>query len=69
MALLLIGFAVIALMDLPPLIRQRSWRGIAAFCLLFLSALTLSVLQTMGVEVPSIMLLLGKLVRAMGLGY
>ena len=69
MAFLLIGFAAVALIDLPPLIRLRSWRGIAVFCVLFLSALTLSVLQVMGIEVPSVMLLLGKLVRAIGLGY
>lgn len=69
MVLMLLGFAAIALTDLIPLIRQRSARGIAAFLLMFLTALTLATLQLVGVEVPSVMLLLGNAAKAMGLSY
>lgn len=69
MAVVLIGFAAIALKDLIPLVRQRSKRGILAFLLLFLPALALSVLQAAGIEVPSFMALLGSAVKAMGLSY
>lgn len=69
MALLLVSFALIALKDLIPLVRQRSKRGIAAFLLLFLPALALSILQAVGIEVPSALALLGSAVKAMGLSY
>ena len=69
MAFVLIGFAAIAAKDLISLIRQRSKREIAAFLLLFLPALALAVLEAAGIQVPSLMLLLGSAVRALGLGY
>jgi hypothetical protein len=69
MALMILGFAVIALTDLIPLIRQRSARDIFAFLLIFLMALTLATLQMVRVEVPSIMMLLGNAVKALGLSY
>lgn len=69
MVFLLIALAIVAGIDLIPLIRQRSKRGILAFLLLFLPALTLGILQAGGVEVPSVMLGLGKVVRSLGLNY
>jgi hypothetical protein len=69
MALILIGFALIALIDLTPLIRRRSWRGLAAFLLLFVPALTLAILQVNGIQVPSVMILLWKALKAIGLSY
>lgn len=67
--LLLIGFALIALIDLVPLLRRRSWRAAAAFLFLFAAALTLSVLLVNGVKVPSVLILLGDAVRALGISY
>lgn len=69
MLLVLTGFVIIILADLIPLIRRRSGRGIAAFFLLFLPALTLAVLQAKGIEVPSIMLVLDNIAKALGLSY
>lgn len=69
MVLMLIGFALIALIDLLPVIRRRSGRAVAAFLLLFTAALALSVLQVNGVEVPSAMLLLDDVLKTFGLSY
>jgi hypothetical protein len=69
MVMILIGFALIALIDLIPLIERRFGRGVAAFILVFGVALTLSVLEAQDVDVPSIMLLWGDAVRALGLNY
>jgi hypothetical protein len=69
MALILIGFALIALIDLRPIIQRHSGRGAAAFLLLFTSALALAILQQRGVEVPSIMLVFDEILKALGMSY
>lgn len=69
MVLILIGFALIALIDLFPLIRQRSGRAIVAFAIVFTVALTLSVLQILNIEVPSAMMLWGSMLKSFGLSY
>ncbi len=69
MILILFGFALIVLIDLTPIIRRRSGRAAVAFLLLFAAALVLSVLQANSVEVPSVMLLLGDALKALGLSY
>ncbi len=63
------GFILIALMDLLPLIRRKKWHAVAAFSCAFAAALTLAVLSTLHVEVPSAMDALGKAVRWLGLAY
>jgi membrane-associated PAP2 superfamily phosphatase len=62
-------FALIALIDLSPLIRQRKWRAMAAFISMFAVALTLSVLSVKNIEVPSTMYAWGDLIKWLGLGY
>lgn len=47
--------------------QQQRFKGV--FLLLFVPALALAVLQAKGVELPSVMLLLGDAVRALGLSY
>jgi len=69
MALVLIGFALIILIDLIPIFQRRSGRTAIAFLLLFIPALTIAILQTSGVEVPSVLMLIENIVRAMGLNY
>lgn len=69
MTMILIGFLLIALIDFLPILKRRQKRSAAAFLVLFLPALTLAVLQIMKIEVPSIMLLLGKVIRALELNY
>lgn len=63
------GFALIALIDLRPLIQRRKWRAVAAFLIIFAIALTLAVLQTLNIKVPSTMYAWGNFIRWLGLGY
>jgi len=69
MALLLTGFTIIALIDLIPLIHRRSKSGIVVFTVIFITALTLAILQINKVEVPSVLILLGDALKAFGISY
>lgn len=69
MGWILTGFALIALIDLPALVRRRDKRAIVAFLLLFGAALALSILQNLDVEVPSMMLLFDRMYKSIGLAY
>ena len=54
MIVLLFGaFAVIAACELPSLIREKQWRGLAAFAVLYSIALVYAVMLTMGMSPPS----------------
>jgi len=67
--LLLLTFAGIAAFDLLPLFAHRQKSAIAAFLLLFVLALVISVLLVQNVKVPSAVLLLGELLESLGLSY
>lgn len=69
MGWILTGFALVALIDLPPLLRRRDKRAVAAFLILFGAALTLSILQNRGVEIPSIMMFFDRICKSIGLAY
>lgn len=69
MTWVLIGFALVALADLAPLIRLRKGRAIAAFLVPFALGLTLALLQALNVEIPSVMRAWGDLIRWLGLAY
>ncbi|MPM57416.1 hypothetical protein SDC9_104238 [bioreactor metagenome] len=69
MVLILTGFTLIALIDLIPLIRQHAKSGIAAFSIVLITALTLAILQINKVEVPSVLILLGDALKALGISY
>ena len=63
------GFALIAWIDLAPLIRRRKWRAVAAFACMFVLALTLGILTVFNVQIPSVMYAWGDFIRWIGLGY
>lgn len=69
MWLILIGFTLIILIDLIPIIRKRSARNTLVFLLLFIPALILAMLQAYKIEVPSIMLLIGDFLKMLGVSY
>ncbi len=69
MGTVLISFALIILIDLVPIIRKRSWRDILAFLLLLLPALTLAVLRESRIQVPSLLIVLGDMLKAWGISY
>ena len=51
--LLIIGFAGIALLDAPKLIRNKNWKEFIVFSIFFVFAFTIAFLQTLGVNIPS----------------
>lgn len=69
MLVVLSCFAAIALFDLVPLIREKQQNAIAAFSFLFLSALAIAILLSLDIKVPSFMLFLGDVLKAIGLSY
>jgi hypothetical protein len=69
MVLTIIGFLLLALVDLPPLLRKRDRRAVVAFSIFFLAALALGLLRAFHVEVPSVLLLLGEGLKKLGIGY
>ena len=58
---------LLAVFDLVPLVRQRSWRAVAAFLVFFLPALALVMLSAMKVEYPDLLEELGKGIKSIGL--
>jgi hypothetical protein len=69
MVTILCCFALIALVDLIPIIRRRLWRTLIAFLALYIPALTVSILLALKVNVPSTMIMLDKALKAIGLSY
>jgi len=69
MIVLLLTFLGIALFDFVPLLRHRQKTAIAAFLMLFIPALVISLLLVKNIPVPSVMMMLGDLFKSIGLTY
>ncbi len=69
MAWIIIGFTLVLLIDIKPLLHSENKSGMVTFLVIFLIALSLAVLQFFKVEIPSIMMFLGDIVKALGLDY
>lgn len=50
---LLLTFAGMGLLEIPPLIRQRQWQELAAFSVLWALGLALSLTQALGLKLPN----------------
>jgi hypothetical protein len=53
MIVVIAAFAGMALKEMPGLIKGKQWSELVVFSILFIFALTLSVLQTLGIEITS----------------
>ena len=51
--LVIAGFAGIAVIDIPGLIKKKLWRDLAIYMAVFLPVLGLAVLAALGIKVPS----------------
>jgi len=69
MTVILLGCTLIALADIAPVIRAKEWNALVAVLVVFVPALVLAVLPIAGVEVPSILILIGDVFKALGLSY
>ena len=61
--LLIMVFVGIALFEVPGLIKKKHWRELIAFSLFLLLAFILTLLQTIGVKIPSPMKSIQYLVK------
>ena len=69
MTFLLVSFAVIALADVVPVIYAKKWRTLIAILLVLVPAFALALLQALDVELPSLLFVMGRGFKAMGLDY
>jgi hypothetical protein len=67
--LIALCFAAIAIVDLGPILRKRRWWDAVAWLVVFAPAIAIAVLLEMKVKVPSAMLLIGKVLKEIGLSY
>lgn len=51
--LVLLAFGIIALAEVPSLVKKKMWRELAAFSLYFLLGLALSLPQALGLKLPN----------------
>ncbi|HBC25847.1 MAG TPA: hypothetical protein DC013_00385 [Ruminococcaceae bacterium] len=69
MIFLIFIFLAILGIDLPPLIRSRNRREIVVYSLVYLFALALCFLYAAGVEIPSPVMVLGDMMKSVGISY
>ena len=62
-------FGLIALIDLPPLIRRKEWKDVAAFGVVFAVTLAVSILNQLKVHIPSTILSADEWMRMIGIHY
>jgi hypothetical protein len=66
--LLLVGFGIMALIQVPALVRKRWWKELICYAVLWLTGLVLSVIISMGIIIPPISAVLNKYITsALGL--
>jgi len=64
-ALLLIGFAILALLQVPSLVRKRWWKELICFAVLWLMGLIFSVMLSRGINLPPISTIINKFIAGM----
>ncbi|MEA4919405.1 MAG: hypothetical protein VB078_00565 [Clostridiaceae bacterium] len=69
MLVLLMGFVLIAVIDLVPLIIKKSKNGVPVFLLIFIPTLVLSIMLKLNIKIPSIMIWLGDVLKKIGISY
>jgi hypothetical protein len=65
-ALLILVFAIIALMQIPSLIRKQWWRELIVFIILWLLGLVLSVLISLGIKIQVTSIIWRVLAKLLG---
>ncbi|MGI6214103.1 MAG: hypothetical protein ACOYIQ_06130 [Christensenellales bacterium] len=69
MLFVLVGFALIALFDLAPLVKRGSKKGVTAFLFIFGLALIMAVLNNVKISIPSVVEMLSDFFVKIGIGY
>lgn len=63
--LLLIGFGIVALIQLPDLVRKKWWNELICFVVLWLTGFILSVILSMGIILPPISAIINRYITSM----
>jgi hypothetical protein len=63
--LLLIAFAILALLQIPSLVRKRWWRELICFAVLWCMGLISSVMVSIGINLPPISTIINKFITTM----
>ena len=61
--LVVIGFVVIALMEIPGLVQQKYWRELVVYCALLVPGFVMSVLLALGVNIPPVSTAIFEMVK------
>lgn len=69
MGMMWILFALILLIDLPVVLKSKTPKNIFLFLLLLIPAVLLTILTLFGMSVPSLILMLGDMLKSMGIYY
>lgn len=64
-ALLLIGFGIVALIQIPGLVQKQWWRELICFLVLLSIGFILSVIISMGITLPPISTIINKSITGM----
>jgi hypothetical protein len=59
-ALMFMGFGLVALMQIPSLVQKQWWRELTAFIILWLSGLIFSLMLALGVKLPPVTTIIGQ---------
>jgi hypothetical protein len=64
--LVVLGFGLMIFLEMPELIQKKYYRELVVFCILTLIGLILSILLTLGVELPYLDPLIKKAITGIG---
>ena len=64
-ALLLMGFIIVALIQIPSLIKKQWWKELISFTVLWSIGLVLSVVVAMGIRLPPVSTVIGQFITGM----
>ena len=63
--LMMIVFAILALLQIPSLVRKRWWRELICFAVLWCMGLIFSVMVSLGITLPPISTIINKFITGM----
>lgn len=69
MFFVILVFLIILAADLPALLRNKNKRDLMIYCTLFILIGTLAVVRSLGIQVPSILMLMGEAMTRIGWTY
>lgn len=69
MFFVILVFLIILAADLPALLRNKNKRDLIIYCTLFILIGTLALVRSLGIQIPSILMLMGEGLTRIGLTY